>query len=84
LAQKKAIGEIMANYDPPAPRQRRAERIEEARDIILVARAIVSVAAAASISELAVPDAAQYALEHVATILDNAADMLDTANLRKP
>ena len=74
----------MVEYDPPDPGPRRAERIEAAREIILVARAIVSVAAAASISELPVPDAVQYALEHVAAILDNAADMIDTANLRKP
>jgi len=74
----------MAGYDPPPPGPRQAERIEAARDFILVARAIVSVAAAASISELPAPDAAQYALQHAAAILDNAAEMLDAVNLSKP
>jgi hypothetical protein len=61
-----------------------AERIDFARQIIFAARSIAAVAAAAAISELPDHVSAQYALHHAATILNDAAEMLDLANLRRP
>lgn len=55
-----------------------AERIATARNIIFKARAIVAVTAAAAMSELpADRHATEVALECVAEMLGDAADMLD-------
>ena len=78
----------MAEDDPSTARpqlyldEEIAERIDSARQIIFVAQSIAAVAAAAAISELPDHVSAQYALHHAATILNDAADMLDPSNLR--